>query len=138
MGDSYLTVTQESGRAFVMRGLEGPVEMLNLLRFREVADYSGSPELAPPAPISGAAAYARYMAHTEPFLRAAGGALIYDADGGPLLIGAPGERWDRVLIVRYPDAKTFLSFATDRAYLTGLGHRTAALADSRLLPMSAR
>lgn len=52
---AYLEPTQESGRDFVMRGIAGPVVMLNLLRFRAVADYSATPELAPAAPISGAA-----------------------------------------------------------------------------------
>ena len=35
----YLEPTQASGRAFVMRHLQGSVIMLNLLRFRRVADY---------------------------------------------------------------------------------------------------
>ena len=30
----------------------------------------------------------------------------------------------------------FLAFASNRAYLAGVGHRTAALEDSRLLPLS--
>jgi len=40
--------------------------MLNLLRFREVADYRATPALAPPAPISGADAFQRYIDHTLP------------------------------------------------------------------------
>ena len=42
----YLEPTQESGRAFFMRGIAGKVVMLNLLRFRTIADYSSVPELA--------------------------------------------------------------------------------------------
>lgn len=38
---------RESGRAFVARAIQGEVVMLNLLRFREVADYSATPDLAP-------------------------------------------------------------------------------------------
>ena len=49
-----LDPSDESARALFRRGIEGPVTMLNLLRFREWADYSGFPELAPPQPISGA------------------------------------------------------------------------------------
>ena len=48
----YLEPTRDAGRAFVMRHLAGEVVMLSLLRFREIADYSATPELAPPAPIS--------------------------------------------------------------------------------------
>jgi hypothetical protein len=55
----HLEPSQSAGKRFVQRGLEGPVVMLNLLRFREVADYSASPELAPAAPISGAQAFDR-------------------------------------------------------------------------------
>jgi len=49
----YLEPTFEAGRDLVMRAIAGPVVMLNLLRFRAVADYSATPGLAPDAPISG-------------------------------------------------------------------------------------
>ena len=52
----YLDPTQAAGRALFMRGLQGPIVMLNLLRFRDQADYAASPDLAPAQPISGAAA----------------------------------------------------------------------------------
>ena len=45
--ETYLEATQESGRAFIMRGISGSVVMLNLLRFRDRADYSVAPHLAP-------------------------------------------------------------------------------------------
>ena len=90
----YLEPTQDSGRAFMMRGIEGPVVMLNLLRFREVADYSATPELAPAAPISGAEAYDRYVAHTLPFLEESGGEMMFLGTGGPFLIGPSDEHWD--------------------------------------------
>lgn len=109
--------------------------MLNLLRFRAVADYAAHPELAPPAPISGAAAFERYVAHTLPHLERSGGALMFVGEGGPFLIGPADERWDRVMLVRQSSVQSFLAFAQDAGYLAGLGHRTAALADSRLLPL---
>jgi hypothetical protein len=69
----YLDPTDENARRLFQRGIEGPLLMLNLLRFREIADYSGFPDLAPPEPISGSAAYDRYVRHTLPFPpRAAG------------------------------------------------------------------
>jgi hypothetical protein len=131
----YLEPTQEAGRAFFQRGIAGPVVMLNLLRFRAVADYAANPELAPSAPISGAAAFERYVAHTLPYLTRSGGSLMFVGEGGPLLIGPAEERWDRVMLVRQSSAQSFLAFAEDAGYLAGLGHRTAALADSRLLPL---
>ena len=64
MSTQYLEPTQASGRAFMMRAMQGPIVMLNLLRFRETADYSASPELAPRTAISGADAFQRYVVHT--------------------------------------------------------------------------
>ena len=64
-----------------------------------------------------------------------GGQLTFVGEGGPFLIGPADERWDRVMLVRQSSAQFFLAFAEDDGYLAGLGHRIAALADSRLLPL---
>jgi hypothetical protein len=135
MPTKYLDVTEEAGRAFFMRRITGPVVMLNLLRFRAQADYSATPHLAPPEPIDGAAAYQRYIEHTLPLLRKSGGDVTFLGRGGALLIGPPEERWDAALLVRQRSVDDFLTFASDEEYLAGLGHRTAALEDSRLLPL---
>ncbi len=73
---TYLEPTQKAGRALFMRGIQGEVVMLNLLRLRQVADYAANPALAPAQPISGAEAYDRYIAHTLPYLTESGGALL--------------------------------------------------------------
>jgi hypothetical protein len=132
----FLEPTQASGRALMQRALRGPVIMLNLLRFRVVADYSAFPEIAPAKPISGAEAYDRYIEHTLPFLRQSGGELVFYGEGGPFLIGPDVERWDRAMLVRQNSVADFIAFAEHREYLKGIGHRTAALEDSRLLPLS--
>ena len=131
----YFDPTQESGRALFARGIEGPVVMLNLLRFREVADYSATPELAPASPISGEAAYRLYVAHTLPHLARSGGEVIFYGRGGAFLIGPSDERWDAALLVRQTSVASFFAFASNRDYLAGMGHRLAALEDSRLLPL---
>lgn len=131
----HLKPSESAGRLFVQRGINGRVTMLNLLRFRSFADYSANPELAPAAPISGAEAFDRYIRHALPFLRNSGGEVMLLAAGGPLLIGPEDERWDLAMLIRQSSVASFLSFATDAAYLAGLGHRTAALEDSRLLPL---
>jgi uncharacterized protein (DUF1330 family) len=109
--------------------------MLNLLRLRDVADYSACPELAPDAPVSGAEAFQRYIDHTTPFLEASGGELVFLGKAGRFLIGPGEEHWDLVMMVRQKSLADFMAFATNRDYLAGLGHRTAALEDSRLLPI---
>jgi uncharacterized protein (DUF1330 family) len=109
--------------------------MLNLLRFRDTADYSESPDVAPDEPISGADAYRIYSSLTIPLLTAVGGKVLFMGTGGPLLIGPSEARWDQVLIIEYPDVAAFVTMTQGPEYHKGAGHRTAALADSRLLPM---
>lgn len=135
MTTRYLEPTMEAGRALMMRGIKGPVVMLNLLRFRAVADYSAAPTLEPPAPISGAEAFQRYIDHTLPHLSASGGELIFLGAGGPWFIGPNAERWDMVMLVRQSSLESFMAFAANEAYLEGIGHRTAAIENSRLLPL---
>jgi hypothetical protein len=133
----YLAPTQDQGRDLMLRGLTGPLVMLNLLRFRPGADYSATPELAPAVPITGAEAFDLYIEHTLPFLTESGGELLFLGEGGSFLIGPPDERWDQAMLVRQRSLGDFFAFASNQAYLQGLGHRTAALADSRLLPLRA-
>ena len=134
----YLDPSDENVRRLLERGIEGPVTMLNLLRFREVADYSASPELAPPEPISGSAAYDRYVRHTMPFLTASGGSVAFFGSGGHNFVGPVSERWDLVMLINQSSVSDFFAFASSEEYLTGVGHRTAALEDSRLLPLVTR
>ena len=131
----YLEPSKEARRSFVSRQIKGSVVMLNLLRFREVADYSATPELAPPTPITGEEAYQRYLEHTLPYLQQSGGELVFLGRGGECLIGPPDERWDLAMLVRQRSVEAFLNFTSNDGYRAGLGHRTAALEDSRLLPL---
>ena len=132
---TYLEPTKESGRALFARSIPGSVIMLNLLRFRTIADYSATPEIAPSTPITGEAAFRLYVAHTLPYLTASGGEIMFFGQGGPYLIGPSDERWDAAMLVRQSSVESFVAFASNQGYLSGIGHRRAALEDSRLLPL---
>lgn len=131
----HFDVSPAAGMLFVRRGIAGSVVMLNLLRFRAVADYAAHPELAPASPIGGSEAFGRYIAHTLPHLRASGGDIMFLGQGGPFLIGPESERWDMAMLVRQSSVAAFLAFAENETYLAGIGHRVAALEDARLLPL---
>lgn len=135
MDEKYLMPTQEAGLKFVKRQIQGSIVMLNLLRFRDTADYSDSPELMPKEPISGKQAYQLYIEHTLPFLKKSGGEVLFMGEAGDFLIGPTTERWDVVLIVKQNSVNSFIAFESDKDYMKGIGHRTAALSDSRLLPI---
>ena len=135
MEKSYLEPTQEAGAELFSRKINGEVVMLNLLRFKDIADYSATPELSPETPISGKDAFQKYIEHTLPFLKESGGELLFYGDGGKFLIGPQNEKWDFVMLVRQKSLKDFMAFSSNKEYLAGLGHRSAALEDSRLLPI---
>jgi hypothetical protein len=131
----HLEPSDENARRFFERQIDGPVTMLNLLRFREQADYTEFPHLASPEPISGSEAYDRYVRHTIPFLTASGGSIEFFGRGGHNFVGPGDERWDLVMLVRQSSVDDFLALASNDEYLAGIGHRTAAVEDSRLLPI---
>lgn len=129
----YLDVTNEAAISLLTRGLTGPIVNLNLLRFNDIADYSAHPDLAPDQPISGAAAYQAYEQATLPILHRYGGEVIFSATGGNFLIGPQNESWDHILLVRQSSVENFFAMAQDPDIIKTIGHRTAAICDSRLL-----
>ena len=132
----HLHATPAAGKAFYLNDQQGPVVMLNLLKFRAVADYGASPALAPKSNITGEAAYTQYANHILPLLAEAGSEVLFYGKASAYLIGPKAEGWDAVLLVRHASKAAFLAFANDPTYQVGAGHRTAALADSRLLPIT--
>lgn len=131
----FIEPTQESGAALFRRGITGEVIMLNMLRLRKVADYSENQELDPGEIISGKDAFQRYIDHTTPFLKESGGELLLVGEGGKYFIGPDDEKWDVVMLVKQKSIEEFFAFASNLGYLAGIGHRTAAILDSRLLPI---
>jgi uncharacterized protein (DUF1330 family) len=112
-----------------------PILMLNLLRFNHDAAYpvdSGQPAC------SGKEAYARYSRTALQKVREAGGDVQVAARAQVALIAPEQEHWDEMLLVRYPSPEAFLAMLADDDYQAATVHRTAALADSRLIACSPR
>jgi uncharacterized protein (DUF1330 family) len=65
-----------------------------------------------------------------------GGGVFFMSPAHAPVIGPEGE-WDVVLLVQYPSRQAFLTMVADPEYQACAHHRTAALADSRLIPMTA-
>ena len=107
---------------------DGPVVMINLLRFKDRADGIDAAD-----GIRGAEAYARYGAAARPFLEGAGGSLLMATAASESVIGPEEGEWDMVLAVQYPSRAAFLGMISNPAYLEIHAHRAAALADSRLI-----
>lgn len=113
--------------AFKALPRDEPVQMLNLVRFREKAKYSDGREL------SGADAYALYGKESSPVFRRVGGEIIWRGNPQVTLIGPTDEHWDLAFVARYPTAGAFLEMVTDPVYREAVKHRQAAVLDSRLV-----
>jgi uncharacterized protein (DUF1330 family) len=109
---------------------DAPVIMLNLLRYREQAAYPAGFDAAP---CSGREAYGRYAAVALATVAEAGGRVLWGGTARASVIAPPGERWDDVFLVEYPSRRAFLAMVVRPDYLAVAPHRTAALADSRLI-----
>ncbi|WP_167146130.1 DUF1330 domain-containing protein [Pseudomonas sp. OTU750018] len=112
-----------------------PLLMLNLLRFQSQASYSSG---SSHTPCSGREAYARYSQTALRKVRGVGGEVQVMAAAQAALIAPEGEQWDELLLVRYPSKAAFLSMLADPEYRAATEHRTAALADSRLIATTPR
>ena len=108
-----------------------PIVMLNLLRFRERADYQGLSIKA--TACSGREAYRRYSKAVAPLLLESGGAPIWMGKVRNTLIAPSDEHWDQALLVAYPSRKAFMKMISSTSYQEVMEHRTAALLDSRLI-----
>jgi uncharacterized protein (DUF1330 family) len=104
--------------------VDGPVLMVNLLRFREKAAYPDGSD----SNISGQAAYQRYAAEMHKLVHAAGGRFVFSSNVAGLLIGEVEELWDVVAIVEYPSSRALLQIASSPDFADIERHRLAGLA----------
>ncbi|WP_299732442.1 DUF1330 domain-containing protein [uncultured Tateyamaria sp.] len=132
MSDHHIDPTRAQFQAFKGLDRDHPIDMLNLVRFRDLANYPGDHELARDG-LTGAEAYALYGKQTAAILKKVGGSILWRGGFETTLIGPEGEAWDAVFIARYPTAHAFLAMISDPDYQRAVVHRQAAVATSRLI-----
>ncbi len=126
----HLTFDRERFDAFVENDRPGPIHMLNLVRYREMAAYEDGRKA------SGAEAYAAYGRESAPVLARVGGRVIWRGTMEMMMIGPDDKQWDLCFIVEYPNAAAFAAMVQDPEYRAAVPHRQAALIDSRLIRMA--
>lgn len=122
----------EAQLATIAAGPDGPVQMINLLKFRDRAEYPAGYDGSDDTEVSGEEAYRRYGENTMPHVFSRGGRLVLLSAANEAVIGDPGE-WDQVAIVEYPSRAAFLDMGQDPDYLAGTVHRTAGLERTMIL-----
>ena len=110
-----------------------PIVMINLLRYRDRAAY---PSGSDAAVCSGREAYQRYGGSVTAMVIEAGGRILWFGNVAQIVIGPDAERWDDAVLVQYPSRTAFITMVSRPDYLLASVHRTAALADSRLIATS--
>ena len=104
-----------------------PIHMLNLVRLRPFAEYEDGRS------VTGADAYRAYGHESGPIFDRVGGKQIWIAQPELMLTGPQSEAWDIAFIAEYPSGQAFIDMLRDAEYREAVKHRTAAVADSRLL-----
>ncbi|MCD1265593.1 hypothetical protein B5M44_11325 [Shinella sumterensis] len=116
-----LTLIEDAFESFLNDDDGQPVVMLNLLRFREDG---------------GRERYAEYLAVATPIVARFGAEIVYVGNGLPALSAEPGQAWDAVALVRYPNRQAFADMAMDADYRDKAAPmREAALAEAVLQPL---
>ena len=94
----------------------GAVVMINMLRLRDRA------------------AYRRYSELAMPLIKAHGGTVLWAGNGEAVAFGDPqAERWDYVVLVRYPSRAAFLDMVRSPEYAAANLQREQAVAKHVIL-----
>lgn len=131
-GKLYLDPTREAFEAFKALPRDVPINMLNLIRFHDNAQY---PDNHPNAAEnwSGARAYAEYGKTSGPIFKGVGGTIIWRGTMECMVIGPDDKRWDASFIARYPTSGAFMEMVTNPEYQKAVVNRQAAVLTSRLI-----
>ncbi|MCE2392213.1 MAG: DUF1330 domain-containing protein [Proteobacteria bacterium] len=104
-------------------GPEGPIVMVNLLKFRERAEYADARETR----LSGREAYAIYAEAVSGLVREFGGEMLFTGDVTFLSIGQVEDLWDEVALVKYPNRAALWAMAVSEKWREIAVHREAGL-----------
>ncbi len=103
---------------------EGPVVMLNLLKFKA----SG-----------GSKEYGKYGDSVVPMVEERGGKVLWLGKVEQTLIGdLNADDWDAIALVQYPSRKAFIDMATSKEYDSAHEHREGGLEKTVLLACNER
>jgi uncharacterized protein (DUF1330 family) len=130
--ETYIDPSPVNFQAFKDLPRDTPINMLNLLLYRDLAEYPEGHEHAGKG-WSGRRAYEEYGATSGAIFKRVGGSILWRGRFETMVTGPDGERWHDAFIAHYPDAGAFFAMIKDPDYQKAVVNRTAALVDSRLV-----
>ena len=113
-------------KEFSEQGEDKPIYMVNLLKFKEKANYPDKRE----TDLTGEEAYAIYaeeVAGVAGHLEKVGGKPLFGGEVERLMLGEVEDLWDKVAIAMYPSRKAMFQMINDPDYIVSAQHRVAGL-----------
>lgn len=124
-----LTPSPAAIEAFLGSDFTGPVSMLNLLEFKQRAEYADGRA----SDLTGAEAYALYTSQMIPFVESKGGRMVFGGAVAAMILGEVEQPWDAVGIVEYPSKQAFVEIVSAPQVAEFSVHRTAGLEGQLLI-----
>jgi uncharacterized protein (DUF1330 family) len=103
---------------------EGPVVMLNLLKFKPRDEATGE--------------YNKYGSSVTKMLEDRGGKVLWMGKVDQTLIGSMDDEWDAIALVQYPNRKAFIEMTSTKEYDAAHEHRESGLERTLLLACTTR
>lgn len=132
MTNAHIDPAREAWEIFKTLPRDTPIHMLNLIRLRAHADYPADHPDHGKA-LSGLDAYRAYGRTTAHLFARVGGRQVWAGKPQVMVTGPDAEAWDIAFIAEYPTSQAFLDMVRDPEYRQLVLHRSAGVADSRLL-----
>ena len=132
MADSYIDPSPANFQAFKDLPRDEPIHMLNLLEYREQAEYPQGHEHGGKG-WSGRRAYEEYGRTSGPIFARVGGSIVWRGTFETMVTGPADRVWHDGFVAQYPNAGAFFEMIKDPDYQRAVVNRTAALVDSRLV-----
>ena len=115
--------SEEQMKGFVEGDIDSPISMLNLLKFKDKAEY----EDGRTTDLTGREAYQIYALAVANLVEKTGGKVLFGAEVSRLMLGEVEELWDTVAIAQYPSRRKMLEMMMSPEYAEISVHRTAGL-----------
>ena len=108
-----LMPNDEQMTGFLEKDKDQPIFMVNLLKFKDKAEYPDKRE----TDLTGEEAYAIYGKEVRKHLEKVGGKPIFSGKVSRLMLGEVEDLWDLIAIATYPNRKAMLDMISDPEYI---------------------
>ena len=115
---------EEQIQGFLEPGAEGSICMVNLLKFKEKAEYEDGRE----TDLTGREAYELYETGVKKLLQGIGGGIGFEGDVERLMLGEVEELWDVVALAVWPSRQVMFEVMQSPQMQEISVHRSAGLA----------